>query len=198
MRRAVVILLDLVDWSPPGTDPAAWRAALAEDMVDLLATLSQVEPAIAASEADLPLARSIAWPDMPIHPLPELSVNAALAAVAAHGYDQAAVLAADAPDLPGLLIGKLLRPITTRPVAVAPAGGDGGGLLGVAAQLPASDWLPPLNLAADPQAVRAAAPHPEQVAVTPSWRRLRGPADLAALNPAIEGWETTRALLTPG
>ncbi|MFV2088227.1 hypothetical protein [Micromonospora sp. LOL_021] len=198
MRRAVVILLHPVDWSPPGTDPASWRAALAEDLVDLLATLSQVEPAIAATEADLPLASSIAWPDMPIHPLSEISVNAALAAVASDGFDQAAVLAADAPDLPGLLIGKLLRPITTRPVAVAPAGGDGGGLLGVAAQLPAPGWLPTLDLAADPQAVRAAAAHPGQVAVTPSWRRLRGPADVAALNPAVEGWETTRALLTAG
>ncbi|WFE26841.1 hypothetical protein O7623_26795 [Solwaraspora sp. WMMD791] len=196
MRRAVVILLSPVGWSPPGTDPATWRAALAEDMVDLLATLSQLEPAIAAAAEDLPLARSIAWPDMPIHTLPEASVSAALSAVAADGYDQAAVLAADAPDLPGLLIGKLLRPITTRPVAVAPA--HGGGLLGVAARLPAPDWLPPLELTADPELLRAAAPRRALVAVTPAWHRLRGPADLAALDPAVEGWETTRSLLTAG
>jgi hypothetical protein len=30
---------------------------------------------------------------------------------------------------------------------------------------------------------------------TPEWRRLRGPADLATLDPALEGWDATRALL---
>jgi hypothetical protein len=194
MRRAVVILLNPVDWSPPGIDPALWRAALAEDMVDLLATMSQLEPAIAGLEADQPLARSVAWPDMPIYQLADISVNAALSAAAADGFEQAAVLAADAPDLPGLVLGKLLRPITTRPVAVAPAAA-GGGLLGVAAQLPAPSWLPPLHLADDPDALLAAAPRRGVVAKTPAWRRLRGPADLASLDPAVEGWETTRALL---
>ncbi|MFV2020345.1 hypothetical protein [Micromonospora sp. LOL_023] len=195
MRRAVVILLNPVDWSPPGVDLATWRAALAEDMVDLLATMSQLEPAIAGVEADLPLARSIAWPDMPIYQLAEISINAVLSAAAADGFDQAAVLAADAPDLPGLLIGKLLRPLTTRPVAVAPAGG-GGGLLGVATGLPAPQWLPPLDLRTDPDVLRAAAPRRGVVATTPAWRRIRGPADLPTLDPAVEGWETTRALLT--
>jgi hypothetical protein len=32
--------------------------------------------------------------------------------------------------------------------------------------------------------------------LTPSWRRLRSRADLAALDPDLEGWEATRALLT--
>jgi hypothetical protein len=31
--------------------------------------------------------------------------------------------------------------------------------------------------------------------VAPAWRRLRGPDDLATLDPAVEGWDTTRALL---
>lgn len=197
MRRAVVILLNPVDWSPPDLDPALWRAALAEDMVDLLATMSQLEPAIAGLEADLPLARSVAWPDMPIYQLADISVTAALSAAAADGFEQAAVLAADAPDLPGLVLGKLLRPLTTRPVAVAPAAA-GGGLLGVAAQLPAPAWLPSLQLSTDPDVLRAAAPRRGLVAATPAWRRLRGPADLASLDPAVEGWETTRALLGAG
>ena len=50
----------------------------------------------------------------------------------------------------------------------------------------------------DPYAVerlKAAAPSPGDVALTPSWRRLRRREDLAALDPDLEGWEATRALL---
>ncbi|MFB6395553.1 hypothetical protein [Polymorphospora lycopeni] len=196
-RRVVVALIGPVRWAPPGIEPAAWRAALAEDVVDLLATMHEVEPAIAAVAADRPLADAVAWPGMPIYDLPTRDVNAALAAAARDGFEQAAVVTTDAPDVPGLILGKLLRPLTTRPLAVAPAEG-GGGLLGVASRLPVPDWLPPVDLdTADPAAVRAAAPRPADVVVTPAWRRLRGPADLAALDPAVEGWDSTRLLLSP-
>jgi hypothetical protein len=58
------------------------------------------------------------------------------------------------------------------------------------------DWFPDLDLdTAEPLAVRAAAPRSGAVAVTPGWHRLRGPADLARLDPALEGWDATRALL---
>jgi hypothetical protein len=108
-----------------------------------------------------------------------------------------AVLAADAPDLPGMLIGKLLQPLTSRTAAVAPA--HGGGLLGVASRLPLPDWLPQVDLdGGRPEDVREAAPRKALVAVTPGWHRLRQPADLARLDPALEGWETTRALLSTG
>ncbi|MBQ1015647.1 hypothetical protein KBX53_32925, partial [Micromonospora sp. M51] len=96
-----------------------------------------------------------------------------------------------------LTVGKLLRPLTTRPVAVAPVEGGGPGLLGVASRLPAPEWLPTLELdTATPAEARANAPRPGDVAVTAGWRRLRGPADLATLDPAFEGWEATRALLS--
>jgi len=36
------------------------------------------------------------------------------------------------------------------------------------------------------------------VQVVPGWRRQRGPADLAALDPGLEGWEATRRLLLGG
>ncbi|MEV7230387.1 hypothetical protein AB0M79_25710 [Polymorphospora sp. NPDC051019] len=196
-RRVVVALIGPVRWAPPGIEPAAWRAALAEDVVDLLATMNEVEPAIAAVAADRPLADAVAWPGMPIYDLPTRDVNAALAAAARDGFEQAAVVTTDAPDVPGLILGKLLRPLTTRPLAVAPAEG-GGGLLGVASRLPVPDWLPPVDLdTADPAVVRAAAPRPADVVVTPAWRRLRGPADLATLDPAVEGWDSTRLLLSP-
>jgi hypothetical protein len=154
-----------------------------------------VETAVAVTPADRPLAEAVVWPGMSVHEVSVSTASAVLAALA--GYDQAAVIAADAPDLPGLTVGKLLRPLTTRPVAVAPAEGGGPGLLGVAARLPVPEWLPEIDLdAALPADVRRAAPHPGDVAVTAAWRRLRGPADLATLDPAVEGWDATRALLS--
>ncbi|SCL41193.1 hypothetical protein GA0074692_6190 [Micromonospora pallida] len=196
-RRVVVALLAPVAWSPPGIDPADWRHALAEDVVDLLATLQEVETAVAVTPADRSLADAVVWPGTPVVEVPAPTVDAVLAAL--DGYDQAAVIAADAPDLPGLTVGKLLRPLTTRPVAVAPAEGTGPGLLGLAARLPAPAWLPAVDLdTALPTAIRAAAPRPADLAVTAAWRRVRGPADFATLDPAVEGWEATRALLATG
>jgi hypothetical protein len=184
-----------VAWAPPGVELAAWRAALAEDVVDLLAPLPQVEPAIAAVAEDLALAESIAWPSMPVYQVEQPTPRAALAAAAAGGYGRAAVVCADAPDLPALLVGKLLRPLTTRAVAVAPA--IDGGLLGVAARLPLPDWLPDVDQEADDVAkVRAAAPNPTLVAAAPAWHRMRGPLDLHRLDPGLDGWEATRALLS--
>ncbi|MEH1100181.1 hypothetical protein [Micromonospora sp. CPCC 205561] len=196
-RRVVVALLGPVAWAPPGIDPADWRAALAEDVVDLLATLNEVETAVAVTPTDRRLADAVVWPGTPVHEVPEATPNAVFAALTDAGYDQAAVIAGDAPDVPGLTIGKLLRPLTTRPVAVAPVEGGGPGLLGVATRLPVPAWLPVLDLdTTRPATVRAAAPRPGDLAVTPAWRRLRGPGDLAFLDPAVEGWETTRALLS--
>ncbi|MFG1602877.1 hypothetical protein [Actinoplanes sp. NPDC049265] len=189
VRRVVVALLVPVTWSPPGVDLEAWRAAMAEDLVDLLARLAQATPAIAATPADRGLADEIAWPGTTIYDVATATIRPVLEAAAKDGFDQAAVIAADAPDVPGLVLGKLLRPLERKPVAVAPG-------LGVATQLPPPDWLADHDLnAATPMALRKSAPQPGDVESTPEWRRLRGPADLAGLDPALEGWENTRALL---
>lgn len=193
-RRVVIALLTPVAWTPPGIDPAAWRSALAEDLVDLLAALAAVDPAIASTAADRAVAASVAWPHMPVYEVPRPSARAAFDAAAADGYDEAAVLAADTPDLPGLLVGKLLRPLSSRTVSVAPA--YGGGLLGVAARLPMPDWLPDVDLDTTTVAgLRMAAPRAAQVAIAPGWRRVRGPDDLDTLDAALDGWPATRALL---
>lgn len=195
VRRVVVALLAPVGWTPPGIDPVRWRSALAEDVVDLLATLNEVETAVAVTPEDRWLADEVVWPGTAVYEVPEPTTTAVFATLT--GYDQAAVVVADAPDVPGLTLGKLLRPLTSRPVAVAPVEGNGAGLLGVAARLPVPEWLPALDLdTTAPAEVRAAAPRPGDVAVTAGWRRLRGPADLATLDPAFEGWEATRALLS--
>lgn len=197
-RRAVIALLQPVLWHPPGVDPTSWRAALAEDVVDLISTLSEVAGGIAVPVDDRGLAEAVAWPGMPVYETSTSSVTEVFAAVAADGYDQVAVLAPDVPDLPGLLVGKLMRPLTTRTLAVAAsAAPDDAGLVGVACRVPAPDWLPAFDLDTGSVAgLRAAAPRPAEVAATPAWRRLRGPAALATLDPAVEGWEATRALLS--
>lgn len=194
-KRVVVALLIPVTWSPPGVDLAEWRAALAEDVVDLLARLAQAEPAIAATTEDLDLAREIAWPGMPIYEVRTATVLPVLEAAAKDGFDQAAVVAADAADVPGMILGKLLRPLSSKPVSVAPTGQQTG-LLAIAAHLPAPLWLADTDLdTASPTTVRRPAPQPSLVESTAEWRRLRGPHDLATLDPALEGWEHTRAIL---
>jgi hypothetical protein len=195
VRRVVAVLLVPVQWSPPGVDLGAWRAALAEDVVDLLARLAQADAAIAATPADRELAEAIAWPGMRIYEVPTATYLPVLAAATADGFDQAAVIAADAADLPGMILGKLLRPLDSKAVAVA-SGGPDNGLLGLATVLPPPPWLTDHDLdTASAQLLRRTAPAPGDVTSTPEWRRLRGPAGLASLDPALEGWENTRALL---
>jgi hypothetical protein len=193
-RRIVVVPLAVPAWSPPGVDPHAWRLALAEDVVDLLATLAEVVPAVAVVTGDRRAAEAVVWPTTRVYELPALTSDAVFAAAAADGYEQAALLAPDAPDLPGMLVGKLLRPLTSRPVSVAPA--LTGGLLGLAARLPVPEWLPALSLAASVEEVRLAAPTPGQVAQATGWHRLTGPSGLHRLDPGLEGWDATRALLS--
>jgi len=186
-------------WTPPGVEPATWRRALADDAVDLLAMLAEVEPALAVAEADRPLATAVAWPSMRVYALPELTIGNVLAAAASDGYEQAAVLAGDAPDLPGMMIAKLLRPLTTRAAAAAPDATSASGLLGIASRLPAPAWLSEIDLdGATVATVRGAAPAATDVIGTPGWHRLRTATALARLDPALDGWEATRAILSRG
>jgi hypothetical protein len=192
-RRVVVVPLTVPSWCPPGVDPDAWRRALAEDVVDLLATLAEVTPAVAVVPADRGLADALVWPGTRVYEVPALTSDAIFAAAGRDGYEQAALIAPDAPDLPGMLVGKLLRPLSTRPVSVAPS--LTGGLLGLAVCLPAPDWLPSLDLNAGVEDVRKAAPEPGRVGAGTGWHRLTGPEALTWLDPGLEGWEATRALL---
>jgi hypothetical protein len=195
-RRVVVAALGVPVWGPPGVDPEQWRDALAEDLLDVLATMAEVDAAVAVQAGGLGLVRRVGWPGLRSYELAALDVVTILAAAAADGYEQAAVLASDVPDLPGMIIAKLLRPLTTRPVAVAPATG-GPGLLGLSAVLPAPAWLPTLTLdELTPQHLRRLAPAQTDVAPAATWHRLRTPADLGRLDPRLEGWDATRALLS--
>jgi hypothetical protein len=191
-------VLEAPAWQPPGVDPDAWRTALAEDVLDVLALMTEVDPALAVSEPDRSLLKELGWPGLRSYVLPALDVRSVLAAAADDGYEQAVVLAMDAPDLPGMVIAKLLRPLTTRPAAAASATGADG-LIGFAANLPAPAWVPAQTLdALTPQMLRKLAPAITDVAPASAWHRLRAPADLARLDPRLEGWDNTRALLISG
>jgi hypothetical protein len=172
-----------------------WRAALAEDVVDLLARLSAAEAAVACTPGDRSLADEIAWPGMRVWEVPGVTVRPVFEAAAADGFDQAAIVAADAPDVPGMLLGKLLQPLDAKELAVAP-GGPSGGALGVAARLPLADWVADVDLdEASAQTLRRGAPRPAEVTTTAPWRRVRGAQELGSLDVHLEGWENTRALL---
>lgn len=196
-RRVAVALLAPPTWAPAGVEPLAWRLALAEDILDVFAAMAEVDAAVAVQEADAGLLRQVGWPGLRGYVVPALDVATVFAAAAADGYDQAVLLAADAPDLPGMLIAKLLRPLTTRPVAAAPAMSAATGLFGLSATLPAAGWIPHVGLdELTPQSLRRLAPVITDVAPAPGWHRLRAPADLARLDPRLEGWDATRALLS--
>lgn len=181
---------------------------MTEDVVEVVSGLAVVEPVLALRPSDPPGWAALVWPGTPVLTVAGggLQVLAALAAVGADGDvggTHAAVVAGDAPDLPGLLLGKLFRALGSAEVAVCPA--EGGGLVALAARLPTPGWLdPPAADLADLDAadvlhhLAAAAPTRRAVSVGPGWRRVRVRADLARLDHGLEGWEETRAVLSGG
>ncbi|HVE30172.1 MAG TPA: hypothetical protein VNC80_08925 [Mycobacteriales bacterium] len=197
-RRAAALLLSgppAARACPPGIAPAEFARAMAEDVADLLADLPGLEPVVAAAPDRVADAEDVVWPGTPVLEVAGRPVDV-LTVLAQQGYDEAAVFAADVPDLPGLLVAKPFSALSTAPVAAAPA--DGGGLVALACRLPVPAWLPVDIDLDEPYAVerlKAAAPSPGDVVLTPAWRRLRRREDLAALDPDLEGWEATRALL---
>ena len=199
-RRAAVLLLSgppAARACPPGIAPDAFARALAEDVADLLADLPGLDPVVAAAPDRVADAEDVVWPGTPVLETRLGRPSDVFAELAARGYEEAAVIVADAPDLPGLLVAKPFSALATAPVAAAPA--EGGGLVALAVRLPAPAWLP-LDVDLDePYAVErltAAAPTPADLVLTQAWRRLRSREDLAALDPDLEGWESTRALLS--
>lgn len=180
---------------PPGTDPEEYRLALLEDTYEVVAGLEFVAPVLALTGPD-PAAEAITWPGTPV--LRVTGLRDLLRTLGERGAEQAAVVVPDAPDLPPLLLGKLFRALGSGQVAVCPA--ENGGLVALGARLPAPAWFGGLDIDLDtpdaPARLRAAAGEPGAVRSTAGWHRLRGPADLARLDPGLEGWENTRALLS--
>jgi hypothetical protein len=210
--------------APPGVDPGEFGLALVEDSCDLVAELELVAPAVAVSHAAQQelgerAVEELAWPGTAVLRLAPAAgvglglVGQTLRSLAALGAGQGVVLAADAPDLPLLLIGKLFRALggTARRADVAVCPADGGGLVALAAWLPLADWVAgiipapdlgdtqvELDLTDAVDRLRRCAPRRGALQVVPGWHRLRSPADVGRLDPGLEGWSATRSVLRSG
>lgn len=215
---AVLSLPEAGNAAPPGVDPDRFRLALLEDTYELAADMGRVTAALALPPGEESGVAAVTWPGTPVLHLstevrsdgsgagpdgtPASASPEALAAVLAGlsdlGADEGVVLAGDAPDLPIMLLGKLFQALEDRDAAACPA--ERGGLVGFGCRLPVPDWLPGARVALDSRdalrRLRQAAPSRRSVSITPGWRRLRRPDDVANLDPGLEGWETTRALLS--
>ncbi|HVF06040.1 MAG TPA: hypothetical protein VNA20_14460 [Frankiaceae bacterium] len=171
---------------PPGVDPAAYAAALLDDAFDVLDDLAGVTAYVAAAPGDAPAAG-------PVLTIPAPGdAAAALDALAATGATIGAVTAGDAPDLPGLLVGKLFGACEDRPAGVLPS--SDGRLVGLAARLPRPGWLDGATLDVSLDWLHERAPV-KAVQVGPGWHRLTDPTAIKDLDPRLEGWPRTRALL---
>ena len=172
------------------------RRAMTEDVVEVVSGLDVVEPVLALTPADPPDWAELVWPGTPVR-----SVAGQATEVLADLHDQGAtlgaVVAGDAPDLPGLLVGKLFRALSSGQVAVCPC--DDGTLVALAAQLPVPAWLGSSGVGLDSVgavgSLAAAAPSRRAFSVGPGWHRVRGAGDLARLDPGLEGWAETRRVL---
>lgn len=217
-RRVVVLVVPATStWAPPGRTPDAWRLALAEDTYEVLASLDRVDVAVAVTggdEAAVAQVAALTWPGTPVYsvdptnpvltaihqaataqatsPAPAAAPDAATApgtavAVVAVSYD--------VPDLPGLLVGKLFRALGSADLAVTPA--EDGSLAAIGVNLPTASWVTDAAPTFDtPLAeLEQLKPRRHAIAIGPGWHRLRSGADLARLDPGLEGWDATRSLL---
>jgi len=153
---------------PPGVDRVAYNEALLNDSLDLLDDLAGVTASVAE---------------------PGATLREALAAL---DGTIGAVICGDAPDLPRLLVGKLFGACEDRTAGVLPS--SDGRLVGFAVRLPLPEWVT-FGIDDGLDAVHAAAPT-NAVAVGPGWHRLAKPEDVHRLDPRLEGWPHTRALLS--
>jgi hypothetical protein len=200
-RAAVVLAAEVAPGLRAGpVDPGDLRLAFCEDVYDVLAGLELLDAGLAVGSVDRAALGSLTWPGAPIVDLGAGCTGSdlivALGGLAGLGYDQGVVVSLDAPDLPGLLIGKLFRALGRADVAVCPA--EAGGLVALAAHLPLASWVVDSDVDLDTAdalgLLRAAAPTRLAVGVGPGWHRVRSVEDLDALDPGLEGWAATRAL----
>jgi hypothetical protein len=192
-RRTAVVLAryDASAAAPEGIDPANFAAACLLDSYEVVADLIGVTSGIAGPAA----VAEMLWPGA-LHLPAEMTVPM-IAHQLSELADELVVLPADLPDLPGLVLAKLFKVLHRTDLAIAPEQA-GGGCAAIGVSLPLADWIPDdaLDLDHNPlERLTTAAPRRSSYALGPTWHRLRTPADLRRLDPGLEGWEETRALL---
>jgi hypothetical protein len=192
-RLAVVVArYSAASGTPPGIDRDAFAAACLADSYELLADLVEVSSGVAGEAPGLD---ELLWPGAV-----RLAGSAPLhewVADLRDRYDEVVMLPADVPDLPGLVVAKVFKALQRAEVCLAPERA-GGGLAALGVRVPWPEWLPrDLDLDVNPvERLLALAPGRNRVAVGPDWHRLRNPAAIGRLDPGLEGWETTRSLLS--
>lgn len=210
-RRVAAVLVEpgsavpgaTVGQAPPGIGAPVWSRALIEDSYEVVAALAQARAGLAARSALLGELADLTWPDTVLIDLGDGDVtiaggSAAIAAAdALDGQADIVVLVApDAPDIPGLHLGKLFQALENAALAWTPVADGGVAALGF--RLPVADWIRELapGLDDDPARWALAAPSRTAAAAGPGWHRLRRPGDLRHLDEGLSGWENTRALLS--
>ncbi|SEQ68352.1 glycosyltransferase family protein [Microlunatus flavus] len=191
-RRLVLVLAryGAASAAPPGVDPAAFAQACLADTYEVAADLVDAASGLVGPDG----LDELLWPGSARFDEQDLP---ALLRACADVADEVVLVPADVPDLPGLVLAKQLKVLHRADVAVAPERG-GPGCVALGLRLPVAAWVPldRLDLDVDPRPLLAAtAPTPGLVEVTPDWHRLRGAAAVHRLDPDLEGWEETRALL---
>ena len=177
--------------APDGVDKDAFAWACLADCYEVAADLVGVGSGIAGP----PQVVELLWPGS-WHLPGDLGVLE-LARRVARDADELVVLTADAPDLPGLVLAKIFRVLHRVDLVVAPQR-NGGGCVAMGVALPPRDWLTEdlLDLERSPVAqLPSGRPGRSRWALAPAWHRLQTPDHLSRLDPGLEGWEQTRALL---
>jgi hypothetical protein len=188
----VVASFSAATGAPPGIDPQAFASACLADTYEVLADLDGVSSGIIGSGSEV---SDLLWPgSVLLHPT-QLLRDAVT--TDPKTWDEVVFVPADVPDLPGLVIAKLFKALQHADVCLAPERG-GGGLVAFAARWPWPSWAEiELDLDVNPSAELAErAPRRSRLATGPSWHRMRTPASVNRLDPGLEGWEQTRALLS--
>lgn len=189
VRRLALVVASYAAAPPPGVSAAAFAAAALADTYEVLAGLDGVGAGIAGS----PRHEDLLWPGSRLVDEPGLR---AVADRVAADVDVVVLVPADLPDLPQLVVAKAFKALVRADVCVAPErGGDGLAALGL--RLPWPAWLPDeLTLDRDPyEDLARRVPHRRLLARAPEWHRLRTAAATDRLDPGLEGWDETRALL---
>jgi hypothetical protein len=193
-RRRVAVVLARYDASsaaPDGIDPAPFAAACLLDSYEVIADLIGVTSGIAGP----PSVAEMLWPGA-LHLATDITVPE-MARKLSEEADELVVLPADLPDLPGLVLAKLFKVLHRTDIAIAPER-SGNGCAAIGVSLPLADWIPEDAFDLDYNPVTqlsAIAPRRSRWALAPTWHRLRAPTDVNRLDPGLEGWEETRALL---
>lgn len=178
--------------APPGIDPGRFGSACLADTYEVLADLVGVQAGV-IGPAEL---EEMLWPG-------DLRLDGALtireiAAELTADFDELVIVPGDAPDLPGLVLAKIFKVLHRVDLAISPQRGGPTGAVAIGIRLPVADWIKKTFLdldLVDLVAVAEAAPARNLTATTPDWHRLRIPANFDRLDPKLEGWDETRALL---